>query len=108
MRRAALILLTLGCSPAGISVPASRPLLSWTGTSAESRNHALLPAGLAAPDPHVCAADPTRGYLGELYAYDALQTRAGADQDAPTQLTSGADDQPFPLYGRVRVSWKTP
>ena len=41
-------------------------------------------------------------------AYDALQTRAFADQDAPTLLTAGADDQPFPLYGRVRVGWKAP
>ena len=67
MRRAALILLTLGCSPAGVPVHADRPLLSWTGTSAESRNHALLPAGFTLPDPHVCAADPTRVYLGELF-----------------------------------------
>jgi hypothetical protein len=39
-------------------------------------------------------------------AYAALQTRAGADRDAPTAIDSGADDQPFPLYGRVRVGWK--
>ena len=39
-------------------------------------------------------------------AYAELQTRPGADQDAPTQVDSRADDQPFPLYGRVRVAWK--
>ena len=41
-------------------------------------------------------------------AYAALQTSTGADQDAPTQVAVGADSQPFPLYGRVRVAWKTP
>ena len=68
MRSAAFLVVALGCSPAGLQVPADRPLLSWTGTSAESRNRALLPAGFGAPDPHVCAADPTRAYLGELFA----------------------------------------
>lgn len=67
MRRAALLAFTFGCSSAAISVPADRPLLSWTGASAVSHNHALLPAGFTAPDPHVCAADPTRVYLGELF-----------------------------------------
>jgi hypothetical protein len=41
-------------------------------------------------------------------AYDALQTQPGADQDAPTLLQTAADDQPFPLYGRVRVAWQAP
>ena len=39
-------------------------------------------------------------------AYAALQTRPGADQDSPVQIVTGADDQPYPFYGRVRVSWK--
>jgi hypothetical protein len=39
-------------------------------------------------------------------AYDALHTRAGADADTPTAIETGADDQPFPFYGRVRVGWK--
>jgi len=38
--------------------------------------------------------------------YPALPTRAGADADAPTAIDTGADDQPFPFYGRVRVGWK--
>jgi hypothetical protein len=38
-------------------------------------------------------------------AYPALQTRPGADADAPSAIDSGADDQPFPLYGRIRVRW---
>jgi hypothetical protein len=38
-------------------------------------------------------------------AYAALQTRTGANQDAPIAITA-ADDQPYPFYGRVRVSWK--
>ena len=32
--------------------------------------------------------------------------RASADRDQPSAITGGADDQPFPFYGRVRVSWK--
>jgi hypothetical protein len=39
-------------------------------------------------------------------AYAALTMRAGADQDTPTAIDTGADDQPFPFYGRVRVTWK--
>lgn len=39
-------------------------------------------------------------------AYAALQTRPGADQDAPIAITTAADDQPYPFYGRLRVSWK--
>ncbi len=39
-------------------------------------------------------------------AYAPLQPHPGADQDAPTALDLKADDQPFPLYGRVRVFWK--
>ena len=67
MRCAALLLLTAGCSAADLAVPADRPLLSWTGTSAESRNRALLPKGFTTPDVHTCAADPKRAYLGELF-----------------------------------------
>lgn len=39
-------------------------------------------------------------------AYPLLPTRAGADADSPTAIEAGADDQPFPFYGRVRVAWK--
>ena len=38
-------------------------------------------------------------------AYAPLQPRAGADQDAPTAIDAGADDQPYPFYGRARVAW---
>jgi hypothetical protein len=37
-------------------------------------------------------------------AYASLQTLSGADQDSPAQIQT-SDDQPFPFYGRVRVSW---
>ncbi len=40
--------------------------------------------------------------------YDPLVPRPGADQDAPTAIVTGADDQPFPFYGRVRVGWTQP
>ncbi len=39
-------------------------------------------------------------------AYPALVTRPGAEQDSPLDIATQADDQPFPLYGRVRVAWK--
>lgn len=69
MRRAALIVLVAGCSSTSVPVmvPADRPLLSWTGTSASARNQALLPKGFTTPDEHACAADPARAYLGELF-----------------------------------------
>jgi hypothetical protein len=38
--------------------------------------------------------------------YDALQPHADAANDAPIRLTTAADDQPFPFYGRVRVWWQ--
>jgi hypothetical protein len=37
--------------------------------------------------------------------YPALKPRAGASSDSPTELVTGADDQPFPFYGRARVFW---
>jgi hypothetical protein len=37
--------------------------------------------------------------------YAALAPRAGASSDAPTDIVTGADDQPFPFYGRARVGW---
>lgn len=40
-------------------------------------------------------------------AYPALQPRAGASADAPTAIDAGADDQPFPLYGRAFAGWKS-
>jgi hypothetical protein len=37
--------------------------------------------------------------------YEPLAPRAGADADTPTAIIVGADDQPFPFYGRARVAW---
>ena len=48
-------------------VPADRPLLSFTGTSATDANKAALPKAFTRPDEHNCAADTTRIYLGELF-----------------------------------------
>lgn len=39
-------------------------------------------------------------------AYTALAPQPDADADAPTAIIEGADDQPFPFYGRVRAAWK--
>lgn len=38
--------------------------------------------------------------------YKPLEPLAGADADSPTALIDGADDQPFPFYGRVRIGWR--
>lgn len=38
----------------------------------------------------------------------ALTPNTGASDDAPTVITTGADTQPFPFYGRARVSWAAP
>lgn len=38
-------------------------------------------------------------------AYTALAPHPGADQDSPAGYDTNADDQPFPLYGRVSVRW---
>lgn len=104
MRPAALFTLLAACS-SGIQVPADRPILSWTGTAARDRNRALLPKGFTAPDPHVCAQDTTRPYLGELFTngLDNPQVNwhwapvvAGPQQSAPTL------NQPeFSLAGEV-------
>jgi hypothetical protein len=38
--------------------------------------------------------------------YMPLVPRDNADADSPSTIVTGADDQPFPFYGRVTVSWK--
>ena len=53
--------------PAPVVAP-DRPVLLWTGTSAADANAAALPASFGGPDVTACAADPTRAYLGELFA----------------------------------------
>lgn len=62
-----IVLAICGCSSSGLTIPADRPILGWSGTSATDANKRLLPSGFTAPDPHRCAADPTRAYLGELF-----------------------------------------
>lgn len=57
----------LACSSSSLSIPADRPLLLFSGSSATDRNSSLLPGGFTAPDERACAADPTRQYLGELF-----------------------------------------
>ncbi|MGZ6143174.1 MAG: hypothetical protein ACXWLM_07535 [Myxococcales bacterium] len=68
MKRIVWLLAAVACSgSSSVSVPADRPALSFTGTTAADANKAALPAGFTAPDEHACAADPTRVYLGELF-----------------------------------------
>ncbi|TMA26605.1 MAG: hypothetical protein E6J78_12670 [Deltaproteobacteria bacterium] len=61
------LLLACGCS-SGLSIPADRPVLSWSGSAASDANRSLL-HGFAGPDVHSCAQDPTRVYIGELFFY---------------------------------------
>ena len=61
----ALVLAT-GCSSA-LDIPADRAILDWTSASAAGKDRSQLPQGFSAPDVHVCAADPTRAYLAELF-----------------------------------------
>lgn len=49
-----------------LSVPADRPILSFTGTTATERNEKLKPPGFTKPDQTRCAADPSRAYIGEI------------------------------------------
>src|SRR5712692_7061186 len=69
MNRAGLLSLMVGCSGGGVSIPADRPILLWTGNSASDANRALLPKGFTAPAETACAADTTRAYLGELFTH---------------------------------------
>ena len=39
-------------------------------------------------------------------SFDPLVPRADAALDAPTAMAMGADDQPYPFYGRARVQWR--
>lgn len=38
--------------------------------------------------------------------YAPLVPGAGAAEDTPTEIVEGADDQPFPFHGRIRVAWQ--
>ena len=38
--------------------------------------------------------------------YAPLAPRPDAALDTPTAISAGADDQPYPFYGRARVSWR--
>ena len=38
--------------------------------------------------------------------YPPLKPAADADQDSPMAMTTGADTQPYPFHGRVRVWWQ--
>ncbi|MCA1825475.1 MAG: hypothetical protein ABR567_03030 [Myxococcales bacterium] len=67
MKRIVWLCVAACSSGPGISVPADRPPLSFTGTSATDANKAALPKGFTTPDEHACAADITRVYLGELF-----------------------------------------
>lgn len=67
----ALVGLT-ACSsgPALEPVPADRPILLWYGDSTTTQAADLLAeTGFTGPDQHACSADPTRQYIGELFAH---------------------------------------
>ena len=85
------------------AIPADRPVLLWYGSAAQDQNRRNLPPGFSVPDPHVCAADPDRMYLGELFLQGNVQVNwhwapivRGPNADKPTL------DQPeFSLAGTV-------
>ena len=85
------------------AIPADRPVLLWHGSAAQDQNRRNLPPGFSVPDPHVCAADTDRMYLGELFMQGNVQVNwhwapivRGPNADKPTL------DQPeFSLAGTV-------
>jgi hypothetical protein len=66
-----LALLLSGCSSEskGFSIPADRPILGWSGSSAIDANRGLLPGGFAQPDERVCAPDTSRIYIAEMFTH---------------------------------------
>jgi len=88
---------------------------SWSDISTSASNELQSPIDVrqalidlltpSFPDAsHIPALQPGNNPL--IDAYPPLLPRAGADADSPTAIDAGADDQPFPFYGRVRVGWK--
>jgi hypothetical protein len=101
---AALALVVASCShEQAPPIPADRSILLWYGTSAQDQNRRNLPSGFSTPDEHVCAADTTRIYLGELFLQGNVQVNwhwapviRGPDASKPTL------DQPeFSLAGSL-------
>ncbi len=66
-----LALVLSGCSSdsMGFSIPADRPILGWSGSSASDANRALLPRGFSQPDERACAPDTSRIYLAEMFTH---------------------------------------
>jgi hypothetical protein len=88
---------------------------SWSEISASASNELGAPIDvrqalidsltpLFADASQIPALQPGNNPLIDAYA--PLVPRPGADADSPTAVETGADDQPFPFYGRVRVGWK--
>ena len=75
------------------------------GTSVDVRQ-AIIHAAGALVDPNNPPPALQADHSPHIDAYAATGTRAGADQDAPIEIASGADDQPYPFYGRIRVAWR--
>src|SRR5512140_422776 len=66
MRFFFVLFVLCACSSGGLTVPADRPTLLW---SSADPNRGLIPSGFTTPDVHVCAADPARQYVGELFEH---------------------------------------
>jgi len=85
------------------AIAADRPVLLWYGSAAQDQNRRSPPPGFSIPDEHVCAADPNRMYLGELFLQGNIQVKwhwapvvGGPNADKPTL------DQPeFSLAGTL-------
>ncbi len=54
---------------AGPQLPTDRPVLLWSDPQALQQNAPHVPKDFTLPDQTVCAKDPTRQYIGELFKY---------------------------------------
>ena len=89
---AAAVLAIVACS-SGTRIPGNRPILGWWGTGAAAQRIPLIVEGFDGPDPHACSPDPTRAYIGELFAHglDDVEVpwhwapvRSGSEPKRPT------------------------
>ncbi|MBI5610270.1 MAG: hypothetical protein HY902_15440 [Deltaproteobacteria bacterium] len=78
---------------AGPQLPTDRPILLWSDGEALAQNAPRLPANFDLPDQAVCAKDPTRQYIGEIFKYGINNVQvdwhwapvvAGPDAKKPT------------------------
>lgn len=103
-------LATMGSDYAPQAVTLKTAPWSWNDLNATASQEAGTPVDVRQA---IIAGNPAAANAPALQAdhdpqvdtYDPLAPLSGADQESPTQISSKADGQPFPFYGRVRVAW---